>query len=234
VTAQRRPLGDTSAEFYRRNAGRYAEIAHGFLQSVYVKSSHPLLTDDSVLISHALGLSPGRCCLDAGCGAGARDVFALWRSGCDVRGIDAIQENIILAQRMHPEIARFVSVADLRERLPFDDNRFDLVLCNAVLQHLADTELREVTLPELVRVLRPGGILQLMFKHGEGVLTLFDADYGEERSFLLHDETSVANTLASLGMDLVEACDSAELGGMMYFTDPKGAGHCVFHMRKRA
>jgi SAM-dependent methyltransferase len=225
---------DTSAEFYRRNAERYAEVAHGYLQSVYVKSSNPLLTDDSVLLSRSRLLSPGRRCLDAGCGAGARDVFALWRAGCDVWGIDAIQENIILARQLHPEIARFVSVADLRDRLPFDDGSFDLVLCDAVLQHISEAETLLITLPELVRVLRPGGILQLMFKHGRGVLTLFDADYGEERSFLLHDETRIVQRLTALGMDLVEAGDDAELGGIMYFTDPKGADHCVFHMRKHA
>ena len=231
---RRPPVADTSAEFYRRNAGRYSEVAHGFLQSVYVQSSHPLLTDDSVLISRALALSPGRRCLDAGCGAGARDVYALHRVGCDVQGIDAIAENIVLAQQLHPEIADRVSVADLRDRLPFEDGSFDLVLCNAVLQHISRTEVMGITLPELVRVLRPSGILQLMFKHGAGVLTLFDADYGEERSFLLHDEHEILETLDSLGMDLIEVQDDTELGGVMYFTDPKGAGHCVFYMRKRA
>ncbi len=86
---------DTSPEFYRRNAERYAEVAHGFLQSVYVESSHPSLTNDSDLISRARALAPGHRCLDAGCGAGARDVYALWRTGCDAVGIDAVAENIL-------------------------------------------------------------------------------------------------------------------------------------------
>jgi len=226
-------MSDTSAEFYKRHSRRYAEVAHTFKQSVYVESSHPQLTDDAVLLSRAAALSPGRRCLDAGCGAGARDVYALWREGCDAFGIDAVSENIALAQEMHPEIAERVSVADLRQRLPFEDEAFDLVLCNAVIQHIPGDELVHTTLSELVRIIRPSGVLQLMFKHGEGVLSLYDADYGETRSFLLHDEHRLLNTLLSLGMELVEADDTAGLGGIMYFTDTKGAGHCVFHLRKR-
>jgi tellurite methyltransferase len=226
-------MTDTSAEFYRRHSRRYAQVAHAFLQSVYVSASHPALTDDSVLLSMAGTLAPGARCLDAGCGGGARDVYALWCAGCDIHGIDAVEENILVAREMHPEIADRVGVADLRERLPFEDASFDLVLCNAVLQHIPPEDVAATTLPELVRVLRPGGILQLMFKHGSGVLTLYDADYREERSFILYDEHEVLLLLAGLGMELVEPQDSSELGGVMYFTDPKGAGHCVFHMRKR-
>ncbi len=224
---------DTSPEFYRRNARRYAEVAEGFLQSVYVDSSHPLLANDSDLIRRAVSLAPGVRCLDAGCGAGARDVYALQRMGLDVWGIDAVPENIDLARQLHPEIADRVAVADLTDRLPFADDSFDLVLCNAVLQHIPANDVFGVTLPEFVRVLGPSGVLQLMFKHGQGILTLFDADYGEDRSFLLYDENEVLERLASLGMELVRASDYAELGGVMYFTDPKGAAHCVFHMRKR-
>lgn len=225
-------MSDTSAEFYRRNARRYAEVARAYTQSVYVDSSHPALTDDSALLSRALALSPGGRCLDAGCGPGARDVFALWRMGCDARGIDAVPECILLAREMHPEIAEKLLVADLSQRLPFENDSFALVLCNAVIQHIPHDEVMHTTLPELVRVLRPSGILQLMFKHGRGVLSLFDPDYGEDRSFLLHDEHDILNALRSLGMDLVEEDNTVGLGGIMYFTDPKGAGHCVFHMRK--
>ena len=225
-------MSDSSAEFYKRNAQRYAEVAHTYKQSVYVDSSHPALTDDSVLLSRAVALSPGVRCIDAGCGAGARDVFALWRMGCDAYGIDALPESILLAREMHPEIAGKLGVADLSQRLPFENDFFDLVLCNAVIQHIPREEVTRSTLPELVRVLRPSGILQLMFKHGEGVLSLFDADYGEDRSFLLHDEQDVLNTLRLLGMELIEEDKKVGLGGIMYFTDPKGAGHCVFHMRK--
>jgi SAM-dependent methyltransferase len=228
------PVEDTSTEFYRHHARRYAEVAHAFLQSVYVDASHPQLTDDWVLLARAKDLAPGRRCLDAGCGAGARDVYALWRDDYDVYGVDAVEENVRVTLEMHPELAGRVSVADLREQLPFEDCSFDLVLCNAVLQHIPHADAMRTTLPELARVLRPNGVLQLMFKHGSGVLTLFDPDYRVERSFLLYNEHEVLSALASLGLALIAPRAPAELGGIMYLTDSKGAGHCVFHMRRQA
>ena len=221
-----------SSDFYVRQGRQYAHVAHTFKQSVYTSPSHPTITDDWALLSHALSLLTGRTCLDAGCGAGGRDVFEMWRQGFDAYGVDAVQENILLTRELHPEISDRVSVADLREPLPFPDASFDLVLCNAVIQHIPRKDTFEVTLPELVRVLRPGGILQLMFKNGEGILSLRDADYGETRTFLLYGEHELAARLSRLGAEVVESEQEHEPGGFMYFTDPKGARHCVFHARK--
>ena len=80
--------------------------------------------------------------------------------------------------------------------------------------------------------MRANGVLQLMFKNGLGVKTVFDRDYGVERSFLLYDEQEVLQVLASCGLGLVELEDPNTLGGIMYFTDPKPAEHCVFYARK--
>lgn len=224
---------DFSPSFYRRKARRYAQVAHDYLQSVYIDASVSGLTDDLVLLTRAKGLSPGNRSLDAGCGAGARDVFTLWSDGWDAYGVDAIPENIEVAREWHAEIADRVSVADISQPLAFDDESFDLVLCNAVIQHIPHRLTLYVTLPEFVRVLRPGGILQLMFKHGKGTLTLFDPDYGERRAFLLYNEREILSMLSGLGMELVEVDNSTGLGGIMYLTDTKGAAHCAFHARKR-
>lgn len=222
-----------SKDFYRRQGRLYADVARTFRQSVYFSPSHPDITDDWAVLSHALTLIEGRSCLDAGCGAGGRDVSELCRRGFDAYGVDAIPENILLTQELHPEIADRVSVADLRSPLPFATGSFNLVLCNAVIQHIPKQDTFEVTLPELARVLAGGGILQLMFKNGEGVLSLYDADYAETRTFLLYDERDLAERLAQLGLDVVAPTRADGPGGFLYFTDPKGARHCVFHSRKR-
>ena len=62
-----------------------------------------------------------------------------------------------------------------------------------------------MVLPELARVLRPGGVLQLMFKNGNGILTLFDKDYGVERNFQLYDENDLLQVLQRHGMRIIEA-----------------------------
>ena len=73
-----------------------------------------------------------------------------------------------------------------------------------------------------------------MFKNGEGVLSLYDADYAAPRSFLLYDEHAVLTAFADHDMELVAPDTDGGLGGLMYFTDPKGARHCAFHVRKRS
>ncbi|MBE9514089.1 MAG: class I SAM-dependent methyltransferase [Chloroflexi bacterium] len=225
-------MSDYSERFYQQHSRRYAEVSRLFLQSVYGKSSHPRLKNDWDLLDRLKELAPGRRGLDAGCGAGARDVYALWAAGYDIYGIDAVAENIQAAVELHPEIGDRVSVADLREALDFPDDSFDFVLCNAVIQHIAPDAVKNSALPELARVLKPGGVMQLMFKNGTGVLTLFDKDYGVNRTFQLYDEQEILSILSQHGLQLIEAESADKLGGLMYFTDPKQAEYCVFFARK--
>lgn len=227
-------LADYSARFYANHAERYAEVSHQWLQSVYIRSSHPAVGTDGDLLERLKELAPGKRGLDAGCGAGARDVYDFWSSGFDIWGIDVIDENIRVARELHPEIADRLLVADLAGCLPFGDASFDFLMCNAVIQHIAPDVVERTTLPELARVLRPGGVLQLMFKNGDGVSTLFDRDYGEERSFQLHDEHWILAVLGKHGMSLVEESSEEKPGGTIYFTDPKPSDHCVFYARKVA
>ncbi|MDP6495622.1 MAG: hypothetical protein QGI09_09450, partial [Dehalococcoidia bacterium] len=88
-----------------------------------------------------------------------------------------------------------------------------------------------ITLPELARVLRPGGVLQLMFKVGHGIKTVYDKDYGSDRAFQLYAVKDIESVLASLGLDVVPQ-EGEKLGGVMFFTDPKPMDHCVFYARK--
>ena len=224
---------DYSPTFYRRHAQRYAEVSHGLLQSTYISSSHPGLKDDLDLMSRLKELVPaGAKGLDAGCGAGARDVFYYWRDGYDVLGVDFVEENIALARELHPEIAERVAVADLARSLSFADGAFDFVLCNAVIQHIAAESVYETTLPELVRVLKEGGALQLMFKTGRGVKTVYDKDYKADRTFHLYSADEIVEALGHLGMEVIPV-ERDGLGGVMFFTDPKPMDHCVFFSRKK-
>ena len=225
---------DYSEDFYRHHAQRYSEIAHQFLQSVYIKSSQPELKGDMDLLDRLVQLAPGKKGLDAGCGAGARDVHHLWSLGFDIYGVDAVPDNIAEARSRHPEIADRVTVADLKQPLDFPDDHFDFVMCNAVIQHIDPEGLTATTIPELTRVLKPGGILQLMFKNGSGIISVFDRDYDVDRTFRLHDEGELLGLLRDRQCELVQADAPRQLGGVMYFTDPKPVDHCVFYVRKSA
>ena len=224
-----------SLNFYRQHAERYSQLSHEFIHSVYTDCSHPALKGDMDLLNRLMELAPGQRGLDAGCGAGARDVHLLWSRGYDMSGFDAVAENIQVARELHPEIADRVQVADLREPLPFADSEFDFVLCNAVIQHIPEPVTVEVTLPELVRVLRPGGVLQLMFKTGTGTETVADNAYGEQsvdRTFALYDENKLLQVLEGCGCELVHEDTDGSMGGFLYFKDLKPMRHCVFWARK--
>jgi ubiquinone/menaquinone biosynthesis C-methylase UbiE len=224
-------MSDYSESFYREHAERYADVAHQYLQSIYIDASHPKLKGDTDLHDRLKMLAPGKKGLDAGCGAGARDVYDFWKAGYDMWGIDAVDANIALARKRHPEIASRVSVHDLRQPLPFKDQAFDFVMCNAVIQHIDPEQVYKVVLPELARVLRPKGVLQLMFKNGEGIQAIYDEDYETERVFRLYPVDKVLGTLLDQGMKLVPEEDG-ELGGIMTFTDPKPMEHTVFFLRR--
>jgi SAM-dependent methyltransferase len=146
-------------------------------------------------------------------------------------GIDAVPENVAVAHAWHPEIRDRVIIHDLRKPLPFNNAFFDFVLCNAVIQHIEPDLVHNVVLPELMRVLRTNGVLQLMFKDGEGTATVFDKDFGTERCFQLYRHDIVLKTMAEDRMEVI-GNGKNKLGGIMRFVDPKGSRHCVFYLRK--
>ena len=224
-----------SLDFYRDNTQRYSELSHNFANSVYTHCSHPALRDDMDLLRRISELAPGKRGLDAGCGPGARNVHLLNTWGLDVYGIDAVEENIDLSKELHMEIANKLQVLDIGMALPFDDAAFDFVMCNGVIQHLSNETTENITAPEFIRVLVSGGILQLMFKIGSGVVSVLDKAYGSdsvERKFLLYDEHRLVSVLENLGCSIVPSAGANELGGLIYFDDNKPMRYCVFWARK--
>ena len=147
-------------------------------------------------------------------------------------GIDAVEENVEAALRIHPVLEGRVMVGDLSRRLEFPTGSFDFVMCNAVIQHLSERCVYQTTLPELSRITRRGGVLQLVFKSGRGQVTVHDPDYDEFRSFQLFDERKVVAVLQSHGMALVPAEDEGALGGLMHYTNNNDLRHCAIWARK--
>lgn len=216
--------------FYAQQARRYAELSQAYLGSGF-SSDNPALRGTRDLLTRLLELSPGPRGLDAGCGAGAVAMAFCRDQGCRMYGLDAVQRNLILSRDMHPALAGRILVHDLREPLPFADRAFDFVMCNAVIQHLAHREVFERVFPEFVRVLAGQGVLQLMFKPGQGRIKVYDRGYGREREFNLFPEDEVVQTLEGLGLELVRG-DADNLGGLIRYTDRKEVLHCVVYLRR--
>ncbi len=98
----------------------------------------------------AAGVEAGMRVLDVGTGTGAAAAAACER-GAEVTAVDAEPDMIAAAGRRAP--AAEVRLAAL-PHLPFDDDQFDAVVGNFVLNHVGRPR---TTLTELRRVTRPGG-----------------------------------------------------------------------------
>ena len=219
-----------SLDFYRERASEYAA-----LRQVFANRSHPEFREDRDLYHRLAELATAGPGLDAGSGAGALEMSYLTELGFEMYGIDAVPENVEIACSLHPEFADRLLVADLREPLPFDGASFQVVLCNAVIQHIPQEVVFGRVLPEFARVLRPGGVLQLMFKPGSGIGTAIDGAYGANgviRSYQLYDEQELLEALAGRGLHLIEEAGDGRMGGLIYFDDNKPMRHCVFWARK--
>lgn len=117
------------------------------------------LTDKAVL--DAVGACEGLRVLDAGCGEGylAR---TLADRGADVTGVD-VSQGLIDAASSHPSSTdKTTFVRASVDDLPFDDDAFDLIVCNHLFSHLHDPT---GALNEFSRVLKSGGRLVLLTLH---------------------------------------------------------------------
>ena len=144
-----------SISAYDRHAASYAAWAAGFSLSV------PLATFVAAVPS-------GAAVLDAGCGSG-RDLAALAGVGVPCVGVD--RSAGLLGHAAGPR-----TQADLRT-LPFRDDAFGGVWSCASLVHL-DPAGVAVVLREYVRVLRPGGVLEVTVKAGVGEGDWSETDHG--------------------------------------------------------
>lgn len=151
--------------------------------------------------------------LDVGCGTGVL-AARLAAAGYRMSGVDPSEGMLAVLRERFPEVdAAPASGTDL----PYDDASFDLVLCVAVLHHVADPEGVRRTLEEMVRVSRPGGRV-LVWDHNPRnpywgpLMKKVPQDTGEER---LVPERELVEGLEAGGARILL---SAQLGFIPDFT----------------
>lgn len=106
-------------------------------------------------------VNPDKVVLNVGCGAGAATTYIVENYGCKVVGVD-IKENMIesareWAQRRGVDDKTEFRKADAQD-LPFEDNSFDILICQSVNIFVPD---REKAASEYKRVVKPGGVVGL-------------------------------------------------------------------------
>lgn len=111
--------------------------------------------------------APSDRILDAGCGQG-RNIHWFYENGYDIWAVDLRQEAVQFVKELYPKIADRCHEASLTD-LPFEDEMFDHVICNAVLHFAESHDQFQAMFSELVRVLKPGGSLFIRMTTDVGV-----------------------------------------------------------------
>lgn len=121
------------------------------------ESFHPGGAELTGEVASHLRLTEGAVVLDAACGRGASALLLAERFGCRVVGIDLSEENVSRARREASgrNLEQRVSFqpADA-ERLPFENARFDAILCECAFCTFPD---KQAAAQQFARVLKPGG-----------------------------------------------------------------------------
>lgn len=165
------------------------------------------------MLAEAAGIGPGAAVLDVACGTGIAALAARDRAGPSgsVTALDINPGMLAVARAKSDGVAWIEGAA---EALPFEDHRFDAVLCQFALMFLAD---RSRALGEMARVTRPGGRIALLTwerlerSPGYGRLVPLVRDIvGPEAAealtapFTLGDPAEIAAELARAGLDVTE------------------------------
>lgn len=103
----------------------------------------------------------GRRVLDYGCGRGLSAIVCVEHGAASVVGVDLFKDRItegadFLTQTGYADRITLQHVDDTR-RLPFPDGQFDVVLCNALFEHIPQP--RTAWIEEVWRMVTPGGVL---------------------------------------------------------------------------
>ncbi len=122
--------------------------------------------------------------LDAGCGAG-RNMKWFINNGIIIYGLDKSKENIDALKNRYPKMAEHFTVGNI-VKLPYKNERFDHIICNAVLHFAENHQEFESMFSELIRVLKQNGSLFIRMTSDIGLEKKIDVGKGV---FRLNDRT---------------------------------------------
>jgi SAM-dependent methyltransferase len=145
---------DRNRDFWNANSAKYQESHRGHIDRGDTRWGVWQVPDSELGV---LGEVAGLDVLELGCGAGQFGQTLADR-GARVVGIDFSAEQLAQAN------VSFETIEASADDLPFEDERFDLVVCDWGATTFADPY---AVVPEVARVLRPGG--QFVFSGGTAI-----------------------------------------------------------------
>ena len=149
---------------------------------------------------------PGNKILDVGCGSG-RNLKWFYNTDFEIHGTDLNSDSINHCKKLYPQQKENFMLATA-EKMPYNINSFDHIICNAVLHFAEDLSQYLKMFNELLRILKPQGTLFIRMasnfgleneiEHiGKGVYNLPD---GSKRFLLTQDiiDTMLSNNVCLL------------------------------------
>ena len=129
---------------------------------------------DSNKLFSLLELQQDTIFLDLGCGGGHYSIAASERIGEDGRiyAVDRFEDSIhALKETIRKGAIENITAiqADISKKIPVENHTVDICLMAGVFHHLVDDHSHKNTLEEIVRTLKPGGLLAFVeFKKMDG------------------------------------------------------------------
>lgn len=151
--------------------------------------------DYLTLLARRFAWDSVRDVIDVGCGHGhwGQRLAPFMAPDAQLLGIDREAQWIEIARAKAESRGlgdRFTYAQATAEALPADDARFDLATCQTLLMHVADPV---VVIAEMVRVVKPGGMVIAAEPNNIAPFTVFDS---------VNEGLSVEDRLASIGFHL--------------------------------
>lgn len=158
--------------------GAYFEPLQGLDPNQFAADTlNPARAQEAASVLQRVTPLQGKRVLEIGAGCGVMHIVWSKKFGIDGHAVEpegegfgesaAIARDLVSANGLEPK--RIVGATG--ESLPFDDDHFDIVYSSNVLEHTADPK---QVLREAVRVVKPGGIVQLVCPN---YLSYFDGHY---------------------------------------------------------
>jgi SAM-dependent methyltransferase len=133
-----RVLAEVRAEAFGKDIGQNSWIT---AQEMLMLIEPLRLNDDSVV-------------LEVACGSGGPAMFLAKSTRCKIHGVDSNENAIQTARNQSSRTEIHFEVADANQQLPFEEGKFDAIVCMDAVNHFCD---RFQILREWHRLLKKGG-----------------------------------------------------------------------------
>ena len=212
-------------EYFRRNfhwqtngylSERSAELYNLSVEFLFMGMANVMRRQTIPPITRYLRRNSGQSAriLDVACGTGELlRQMTITHPEVKFAGVDLSPYYLKCAEAKHPELSDVDLLAANAEELPYRDNYFDAVTC-VYLMHELPRDARRTVVAEMLRVLKPGGLLIIQDSVQKGEVAQLDgllsryASEGNEPFFADYLEDDLRELLESSGATVMGCSDA--------------------------